>query len=535
VVQAPDRRAILHRWFVQYNPCYFASALCILAGVFLLARELPPDSFRSKLGVAASAEVYQLLLMAGAAVLLHAGLKRPAAILGITAFVFILDVAFNGERLMSFMGVLSLEPGMRARRAIAASVVFSLLGPFKLWLLARIFRLKSARGALAVIGTVVAALPLLPYAVELESTSGSVRQSIYLVISWVGAPILGWAFTRQARRWTSGWTENEPDPWLTRRIALVSPFLVAGLFAAHVIGWRSLSDLSLSPALAAPYLLAATCAAAVRCAASHPRWAEFAGWIGSGATLLAAGLAPSETGFWPPAVIAIATGAALVILIETTHLRLFLPATVSLFGGAYLLAAGGSSPGPVWPAGIAIALLAGAARQRDFRCLIVSAMAAGATVALLRPNTALVGYGGLVAGTWLAVTSWVLFPSLRRWVPFAATVAVLALGGLMTWDDVSGAAIGTGTLAAGSIGVGFVLRRLEFQGAGLASGSVLAALKYESWIPHSALGWGTALLAAGFLLLAGGVAINLLVVRWLGTAGPPEAGAAGSERTDRVG
>ena len=536
-----DPRAVLHRWFVQYNPCYFAGALCMLAGVFLLAHELPPDSFRSKLGVAASAEAYQLLLMGGAALLLRAGLQRPAAILGITAFIFILDVAMNGERLMSFMGVMSLEPGMRARRAIPASAVFAILGPLKLWLLARIFRLKNARGALAVAGSVVAALPLLPYAVELESTAVSVRNGIYLAISWAAAPVLAWAFTPGARRWTSGWTENEPDPWLTRRIVLVSPFLVVGLFAAHVVGWSSLSELALTPALVAPYVLAATCAVVVRLAPSTPRTAELAGWIGTGLTLLAAATAPSETRTWPIGAIAMAIGVSLVIVLETTGVRLFLPATVCLFGGVYLFTAGPVVPGPVWPAGIAIALVAGAIRQRDFRCLFASALSAGVTVALLRPVPSLVAYGGLVAGLWLAVTTWVLFPALRRWVPFAATVAVLALGGAMTWDGVAGSSIGFGALAVSSIGAGFVLRRLEFQGAGLASGMVLAALKYDSWIPHSAGGWGAALVAAGFLLLTGGVALNLLlargrsIVRGLGTAGAPEPGPAGNEGADRVG
>jgi hypothetical protein len=533
--QRPEPRTpLLHRWFVQYNPCYFASALCTLAGVFLLAHELPADSFTSKLGVASSAETYQLLLMAGAALLLRAGQKRPAAILGITAFIFILDVAMNGERLMSFMGLMSLEPGMRARRAIPASLILSLLGPIKLWLLARIFRLRSARGALAVIGSIVAALPLLPYAVELESTSVSVRNSIYLAISWVGAPVLAWAFTPAARRWTSAWTESERDPWLTRRIALVAPFLVVGLFLAHVVAWNSLSDLALSPALMAPYLLAATCAVVGRMA-TQARRAEFAGWIGTGAALLAAATAPSETGIWPAAVMAISAGVALVFVLETTGVRLFLPATVCLFSGTFMISVGPSIPGAVWPAGLALALLAGAVRQRDFRCLFASAISAGLSVWLLRPASTMLGYGGLVAGLWLAVSAWVLFPVLRRWVPFGATIAVLALAGAMTWDGVPGSSAGFGALATCAVTAGVMLKRLEFQGAGLASGTALAALKYDSWIPHTAGGWGFALVAAGFLLLAGGVALNLLVVRRLGTAGAPEPGPAGNEGADRVG
>jgi hypothetical protein len=507
-------RAVLHRWFVQYNPLYFASALCILAGVFLVARELPPDALGSKLGVAACTELYQLLLVGGAVVLLRAGLKRPAAILGIAAFVFILDVAFNGERLMSFMGLMSLEPGMRARRAVPASLAFAALGPLKLLLLARVFRLRSAGGTLAVAGAVIFALPLLPYVIELESTMVSTRQGLYLGLSWLAAPVLGWAFSPSARRWTSGWTEENPDPWLTRRIAFVAPFIVSAMYFAHVLGWSSLSDLSLSMAQFAPCALVITVVSARRISADAAGLAELLAWAGSGATLLMAYHAPFSTGFRPLAVMAIVAGAGLVVLIETARLRVFLPAAICLFGGAYMLAAGSGerlpAPGVVWPAGLAVALLAGAIRQDDFRCMVASALAAGAAVASVHP---LLSYGAVVAGIWLAVATAILFPALRRWVPFAATVAVLAIGGWMLWREVPGMVVGYGGFAAATIGVGVALKRIEFQGAGMASGGLLGAMKYESWIPVSAKGWGMMLLAAGFLFLTAGVAVNLLLGR----------------------
>jgi hypothetical protein len=160
-----------------------------------------------------------------------------------------------------------------------------------------------------------------------------------------------------------------------------------------------------------------------------------------------------------------------------------------------------------------VALLAGAIRQRDFRCLFVSALAAGITIAAIRPVPALLAYGGVVAGLWLAVASWLLFPELRRWVPFAATACVLALGAWMVWRGVPGIVVGYGAFAAGTVGFGFALRRVEFQGAGLASATLLAALKHGAWIPQTPGGWGVTLVAAGFLFLSAGVAINLLLAR----------------------
>jgi hypothetical protein len=113
-------------------------------------------------------------------------------------------------------------------------------------------------------------------------------------------------------------------------------------------------------------------------------------------------------------------------------------------------------------------------------------------------------------------------------------MAVLALASYMAWNKVPGSTIGTGALAVSTIGAGIALRRFEYQGAGLASGALLTLMKYESWIPQSTLGWGIALLAAGFLLLLGGVAVNLLIVRRLGPARAPEPRAAGRERADQV-
>ena len=60
------------------------------------------------------------------------------------ANVFLLDLALNGERLLSHVGMLSLAPGMRARRAVPISALLAFLGPVKLCLLAYVFRLRFA-------------------------------------------------------------------------------------------------------------------------------------------------------------------------------------------------------------------------------------------------------------------------------------------------------------------------------------------------------------------------------------------------------
>ncbi|HVE40508.1 MAG TPA: hypothetical protein VNM14_11500 [Planctomycetota bacterium] len=506
-------RAILYRCFVEYNPLYFASSMCILAGVFLLAHALPREAWGSKFGIVSSTEAYQFLLLAAAAILLRAGLKRPAAILGLTALVFLLDAALNSERLLSHVGLISLAPGMRARRAIPTSIALAVLGPIKLALLAVVFRLRGARAPLAVTGVVLLALPLVPYLTEIVHPTR--RETVYLLSTWLGAPLLCWAFSPSARRWTSAWLADPREPRF-RRIAALAPFLVASMFSVHGLVWSVISSLTLTPAHAAPFLLALTAIAALRLSSVGSGKAELVAWVGSGATLWAAACASVPGDLWPLAVMSIAAGGLLVFLIEAEGLRLFLPAAVCVFGGTFVLASGAAAPLPgpgiLWPVGLATALLAGAVRQRDFRCLFVSAIAAGAAVASIDPTPALAGYGAMVAGLWLAAASWLFFPEFRR-VPFAATVWTLAVGAGMVRFDVPGIDLGYGAVALGTLGIGVLIRRVEFQAAGVSSGAVLAAFHHGAWVPATALGWGILLLSAGFVLLSAGVAVNLLLAR----------------------
>lgn len=509
-------RPRIHRAFVEYNPLYFASALCILAGVFLVAHELPRDAFASKFGIVASTEGYQLLLIVAAAVLLRAGLRRPAVILGLTCLVFMLDVALNSERLLSHVGLLSLAPGMRARKAVPVSVALALLGPLKLCLLAYVFRLRNVRLPLVISGLALLLLPLLPYLTELVDPTR--RQTVYLIVSWLGAPLLAWACTPAAQHWTSSWMAQDHDERL-RRIIRVAPVLIAALFIAHGLVWSFIATLNLTWAQAAPYLLVISGSAAARLAARRPRTAEFIAWAGTGSTLWAATLSDGSTGLWPLAAMCLLTGGVLIYLVEGKGLRLFLLATVCLFSGAYVAAMGNVEPLPLpgagWPAALAVALLMGAIRHRDFRCLFVSALSVAAMLGSIRPGATFLSYGGIVAGLWLAVGCWLLFPLLRRWVPFATLLAVLALGAWMMWRGIPGINFCYGGVTAVAIGLGFSFKRIEYQGAGLGAGAVLAAFQHGSWIPTSSIGWGILLLGAGFVFLSAGVMVNLLLARRL--------------------
>ena len=63
-------RSLLHCWFVQYNPLYFFSALCVLIGMFLVSLGLDAlDWVRGQIILSLVIQLYEFLLIAGAALL----------------------------------------------------------------------------------------------------------------------------------------------------------------------------------------------------------------------------------------------------------------------------------------------------------------------------------------------------------------------------------------------------------------------------------------------------------------------------------
>src|SRR4051794_24529894 len=101
VSQGGAMSALMHRWFVQYNPLYFASTLFVLLGVVLLTRD-PLDWSHGQLTLAGLIQLYELALIGGAALLFNLpGQRRPAVILAIVALIFAFDITFRTQGLAS--------------------------------------------------------------------------------------------------------------------------------------------------------------------------------------------------------------------------------------------------------------------------------------------------------------------------------------------------------------------------------------------------------------------------------------------------
>lgn len=478
------------RWFVEYNPLYFASATSVLAGVWLVAEGLPVDHFGSKAAVVAVSEAYQLLVIAGAWLLLRAGQRRPAALLGLVALLFTLDVALNGERLFSHARTLSLAPGMRARYVVPASLLFAAFGPLKLALLARVFRLPGTGRFLAVAGAAVFALPLLPYAIE-AAGGDDARRLAHLRVFWLGAPLLGWALARPA------WRAAADEDLRARRIAVAVPLLVAGLFISHAAMWSSFPALRLTPAHASPYLLVMFALGADRLSG---RRAELAAWAGA---LLAMGTSTPQV--QPLGLMAILSGGAMLALAERRGLRLLLPSIVCVCGGAFLLS-GGGVPDLPWTLSLAAALTLAAVGRRDLPCLLGAGGAIAASIGLTPP---LLPHAAMAGALWVAATSWLLFPERRRWLPCAALAVVLAAGVEPILREPALNALGYLGTSLLALALGLGGRWLEYKLVGVAGLSTFAVITHSMYAPRSALSWGLLLLGFGFAFLAAGVLVNL--------------------------
>jgi hypothetical protein len=140
---------LLVRWFVQYNPLFTASALCVLGGVLLLQRGLGGDG--GGLLLTGVVELYQWLVI-GTAALLYRRLHdhRPGVILGLIALVFLVDPTLQTSALAS-------------DNAFVASLGWLLLFALKLHALAFAFclRLSASARLVPVLGAgLIVALPM---------------------------------------------------------------------------------------------------------------------------------------------------------------------------------------------------------------------------------------------------------------------------------------------------------------------------------------------------------------------------------------
>jgi hypothetical protein len=145
-------RALLHRWFVQYNPTYLLSAAMVFVGCFLWSRSVVGEGLASTFGIPLVAELYGFALIGGAAMLVRIGQRRPAVILALVALVYQWDTTLHTEA-CAWLG----RPG-----AIASAGWFVLFGA-KLGALGWALRVRFERRLVAAALVGAGGLALMPW------------------------------------------------------------------------------------------------------------------------------------------------------------------------------------------------------------------------------------------------------------------------------------------------------------------------------------------------------------------------------------
>lgn len=182
----PDRpdgaRSVLRHWFVHFNPLYLLSALCVLAGVFLVNRSLdrlPADGFDGpRLTLFAVIQAYELLVVAGAAFLVRrARVVRPAVLLVLLEAVFLFDVTLRLESLV-----------LRAPLRFGVTLVWLAFVPLKVWAMSSALGIRLGRGRFA---RIVAAAVVLAAVVHLLAHPATDKLLVLQLAAWLGAIVIG--------------------------------------------------------------------------------------------------------------------------------------------------------------------------------------------------------------------------------------------------------------------------------------------------------------------------------------------------------
>jgi hypothetical protein len=429
----------MHRWFVQYNPLYLISALCVLLGVYLVSNSLGDvESRRGEIWLALVIQVYELMVIAAAALLYRvAGLRRPAVILGMVEMVYIFDVTFQTE-VSAYLGPAGL----------LFAVAWLALFAFKLLALSWALRLRLSTSAkvLPLLGAAsLIFIPQLLYHRILDAQTTAAL--ITLTAFGLAAAVLWLRPTIQSRVRLDAWGAT-----VLRRASRAAWMVWGGLYLGHVGFWAQAHELRLG--------VSTLCAA----------------------LLLLALLSRREPRLWG----GVAGATALSFLFHPATLT-----TTALMAAVVLaLKARGKLEAPCAPEA-----LASPGADHPYR------------VPPAEPG---------------AVQPPPLLPAPRRLYVGAAAQLYLSLWTL-GWHGGPLPAHGLWLVLATSAVLVFMLVRLRLPSALvplLALNAHFAAQHRVVSAPRGNLQWGALLLAAGFLLLVGGVSVNW----WLRGRGEPNAG-----------
>jgi hypothetical protein len=217
-------RQLLHEWFVVYNPLYFASALCFLAGVWLGSGELAPLDWRTgDLALLGIVQAYELALIGAAWLLWRAGSKRPATILLLLEALFFFDPTCEIETLAH------LEPW-----DLPLAAGWLLLATLKVLALSRIFGLRLDRWTWTAILGLAAAIVAAPL---LFDAYPAVAEALHPVVFLASSCLAALRFSGRC-----GFTGPLANG-VARRCLDAVLGLAIGLSLLHLVSWFFVFDI----------------------------------------------------------------------------------------------------------------------------------------------------------------------------------------------------------------------------------------------------------------------------------------------------
>lgn len=472
----PSSSSLLHRWFVEYNPLYLVSALLVLVGMFVTSRGLAEEgTTASQVAVGAIAEMYAIALIGGAALLTRIGQRRPAVMLAVLTALYQVDLTLHTETCVNLGGL-----------APWATAGWLTLFVGKLFALA--WAMKVRLGA-SVVATAVAGafgLAMFPYfASMVDHRSATVVVGIWLVALVLVAPVRG---ARADRPEGDEVTSLVPlDPWgaiVRRRTVLAIWGIWAVGLVGHVCFWSNEGKVAFGAIL--PALVVAS-TRAIR--------GERTVWLVVGANV------------------------GLVWLCELNSVASVHWLSFEAFVAAFVLAVravrGARSVRAMMARGEEAVARAYAADAGPYRMGVEHAMDAetrpidgpptAAMIAAARASAARFAIGSAFA---LHLSAWT-----ARWSggPFPAHVLALDVGlilvvALVAWRERTFSAL---------VPTVFVV------GHGIVTTHVLPA-------PESLVGWGVSVVALGFVLLLGSLALSYRLRERSGSAAPPRPREGGA-------
>ena len=235
-------RDLLHYWFVQFNPLYFISAMCILFGVFLVARNIetlaPKSPERAQLMLFAIIQAYEWLLIGGAVLLAQrARVVRPAVILALLEVVFLFDCTFRLESI-AFLGPL----------AYWLAAAWCLLTLLKVRVLKAALRLQLPGRVQAAVGAGALGIVM---AIYWLSQAGTDKLLVLQFAAWYGTLVmvlLGWRLPAIP----SALAESQTQVLMAHRCVRGGFRLLAGFYFYHL--WSYIL-LAAGPEVTGPALL----------------------------------------------------------------------------------------------------------------------------------------------------------------------------------------------------------------------------------------------------------------------------------------